>query len=83
MTMSVTLEEKGTLGGHIKIAIYKIVDDNSGGNVVVPVSHILWADAINITTGSKVATTWTDEEETITLAASTGTVRLIVFGWGG
>jgi len=83
MAASITQKFKGSVGGYLKMVIYEITDDNSGGTLEVSLNHILWINAINVDTGAQVALTFTAESESVTFAASTGRVLVTVLGWGG
>jgi hypothetical protein len=86
MTLTVSFERITPIGSVRKLYL-KIVDAGpSGGAVDLSswLSHILWANAVDITNGGKVTTIWTDGNETITLgnAGSNGaTVKLVVEGF--
>jgi len=87
MTLTIQQEFKGSLAGYLKMVIYKITDsDGSGGTVVVPMNHICFASAVDLTTAVFISTIWTDGSETITVGAegsAADVIRLIVIGWGG
>ena len=87
MTLSIQQEYKGSLAGMLKIIIYKITDsDGTGGTIVVPLNHICWAGATNLTTAAFRSTLWTNESETLTIGAegsAADVIRLVVLGWGG